>query len=118
MINKKIFILIYYLLILFFKSENIFKETMGGIAPSLWVSSYFTPSLHIFFLEYVFNKKKGGIKMSVIRCKTCKNLFNTAKQERYCSEECRKEARKKVRKKWETKNPEYMKNYMREYREK
>ena len=41
MINKKIFILIYYLLIiffkliyylliLFFKSENIFKETMGG----------------------------------------------------------------------------------------
>lgn len=56
--------------------------------------------------------------MSVIRCKTCKNLFNTAKQERYCSEECRKEARKKVRKKWETRNPEYMKNYMREYREK
>ena len=56
--------------------------------------------------------------MSVIRCKTCKNLFNTAKQERYCSEECRKEARKKVRKKWETKNPEYMKNYMRGYREK
>lgn len=56
--------------------------------------------------------------MSVIRCKTCKNLFNTAKQERYCSEECRKEARKKVRKKWETKNPEYMKNYMQEYREK
>ncbi|MDU0403876.1 hypothetical protein KF7HA_02256 [Lactococcus lactis] len=47
--------------------------------------------------------------MSVIRCKTCKNLFNTAKQERYCSEECRKEARKKVRKKWETKNSEYMK---------
>ena len=37
--------------------------------------------------------------MSVIRCKTCKNLFNTTKQERYCSEECRKEARKKVRKK-------------------
>ena len=35
--------------------------------------------------------------MSVIRCKTCKNLFNTTKQERYCSEECRKEARKKVR---------------------
>ena len=56
--------------------------------------------------------------MSVIRCKTCKNLFNTAKQERYCSEECRKEARKKVRKKWEKKNPEYMKNYMQEYREK
>lgn len=56
--------------------------------------------------------------MSVIRCKTCKNLFNTTKQERYCSEECRKEARKKVRKKWETKNPEYMKNYMRGYREK
>lgn len=56
--------------------------------------------------------------MSVIRCKTCKNLFNTAKQESYCSEECRKEARKKVRKKWETKNPEYMKNYMREYRKK
>ncbi|EHE91932.1 hypothetical protein LLCRE1631_02515 [Lactococcus lactis subsp. lactis CNCM I-1631] len=24
-------------------------------------------------------------------------MFNTAKQERYCSEECRKEARKKVR---------------------
>ncbi|MDU0403088.1 hypothetical protein KF7HA_01415 [Lactococcus lactis] len=47
--------------------------------------------------------------MSVIRCKTCKNLFNTVKQERYCSEECRKEARKKVRKKWETRNPEYMK---------
>ena len=56
--------------------------------------------------------------MSVIRCKTCKNLFNTAKQESYCSAECRKEARKKVRKKWETKNPEYMKNYMRGYREK
>lgn len=56
--------------------------------------------------------------MSVIRCKTCKNLFNTAKQERYCSEECRKEARKKVRKNWEAKNPEYMKNYMREHREK
>ena len=56
--------------------------------------------------------------MSVFRCKTCKKLFNTAKQERYCSEECRKEARKKVRKKWETKNPEYMKNYMRGYREK
>ena len=56
--------------------------------------------------------------MSVIRCKTCKNLFNTAEQERYCSEECRKEARKKTRKKWETKNPEYMKNYMRGYREK
>ena len=56
--------------------------------------------------------------MSVIRCKTCKNLFNTAKQERYCSEGCRKEARKKVRKKWETNNPEYMKNYMRGYREK
>ena len=56
--------------------------------------------------------------MSVIQCKTCKNLFNTTKQERYCSEECRKEARKKVRKKWETKNPEYMKNYMREYRKK
>ena len=56
--------------------------------------------------------------MSVIRCKTCKNLFNTAKQERYCSEECRIEARKNVRKKWETKNPEYMKNYMRGYREK
>ncbi len=28
--NKKIFILIYYLLIIFFKSENIFKGTMGG----------------------------------------------------------------------------------------
>ena len=33
MINKKIFILIYYLLILFFKSENIFKETMGAYPP-------------------------------------------------------------------------------------
>ena len=31
--NKKIFILIYYLLILFFKSENIFKETMGAYPP-------------------------------------------------------------------------------------
>lgn len=117
MINKKIFILIYYLLILFFKSENIFKETMGAYPPPS--GSARTSRRHCtFFLVCVFNKKKGGIKMSVIRCKTCKNLFNTAKQERYCSEECRKEARKKVRKKWETKNPEYMKNYMRGYREK
>ena len=117
MINKKIFILIYYLLILFFKSENIFKETMGAYPPPSGLLR--TSRRHCtFFLVYVFNKKKGGSKMSIIRCKTCKNLFSTAKQERYCSEECRKEARKKVRKKWETKNPEYMKNYMRGYREK
>jgi len=48
MINKKIFILIYYLLILFFKSENIFKETMGGMRPPQRVTPYFTPSLYIF----------------------------------------------------------------------
>lgn len=118
MINKKIFILIYYLLILFFKSENIFKETMGGHSPlPLGHSVLHAVTVH-FFSCMCLTRRKGGIKMSVIRCKTCKNLFNTAKQERYCSEECRKEARKKVRKKWETKNPEYMKNYMREYREK
>lgn len=54
--------------------------------------------------------------MSVFRCKTCKKLFNTAKQERYCSDKCRKEARKKVRKNWEDKNPDYMSEYMRERR--
>ena len=56
--------------------------------------------------------------MSVKKCKTCKKLFNTAKQERYCSEECRKEARKKVRKKWETKNPEFMNFFFFVFREK
>ena len=91
---------------------------MGGHSPlPLGHSVLHAVTVH-FFSCMCLTRRKGGIKMSVIRCKTCKNLFNTAKQERYCSEECRKEARKKVRKKWETKNPEYMKNYMREYREK
>lgn len=54
--------------------------------------------------------------MNTKRCKTCRKLFSTAKQECYCSEECRKEARKKVRKNWEDKNPNYMSEYMRERR--
>ena len=61
MINKKIFILIYYLLILFFKSENIFKETMGAYPPPS--GSLRTSRRHCtFFLVCVFNKQKGGDK--------------------------------------------------------
>ncbi len=49
MINKKIFIKKYYILILFFKSENIFKETNGGHrAPSLGKSVLHAVTAHIF----------------------------------------------------------------------
>ncbi|MBU3884679.1 hypothetical protein KP732_01905, partial [Lactococcus lactis] len=54
------FILIYYLLILFFKSENIFKETMGAYPPPS--GSLRTSRRHCtyFFLSMCLTRRKGG----------------------------------------------------------
>ena len=59
MINKKIFILIYYLLILFFKSENIFKETMGGHIPlPLGNSVLHAVTVHFFSCMCLTSRKE------------------------------------------------------------